>query len=146
MLFRFSIKSIVQIWTISLLAEVLCTSTRRGCWNGAWKPVWNQLEFLQKYPLVSSKNRQKNSRFQYHCQIPSDYRRPAISVNHFLVLRFLIFKLSESFWNCFILILLDQEMNFKKILIKKYLFFVEKNNFFEKSWNIFWKLFRKNIF
>ena len=57
------------------------------------------------------------------------------------MLSFIIFKLPESFWNRFRSILLDQKMDFKKNLIEKYLFFVEKNNFFEKKLKIFRKTF-----
>ena len=58
---------------------------------------------------------------------------PLISVKHFVSLIFLTLKLAESFWNRFRSILLDQEMNFEKKIIEKYLFSVEKF-YFEKKY------------
>ena len=43
---------------------------------------------------------------------------------------YIAFKLSESIGNCFKMILLDQEMNFKKNLIEKYYFFLDKKYVF----------------
>ena len=45
---------------------------------------------------------------------------------------FRTFKLSESLWNRFKTILLDQKMNFKKNPIEKYFFIMEKNDFEKK--------------
>ena len=50
-----------------------------------------------------------------------------------LCARFLMFKLSESFWNRFKWILLDQEYVLEKKIIEKYLFFVEKFYFQKKN-------------
>ena len=51
---------------------------------------------------------------------------------------FRIFKLSESFWNRFKWILLDQEMNLEKKLIEKYWFFHVEKIFSEKVQKYFW--------
>ena len=42
------------------------------------------------------------------------------------------YNTSETLWNHFKTILLDQEMNFKKNPVKKYFFILEKNNFEKK--------------
>ena len=75
---------------------------------------------------------------------PETTINPLISGNHFFALSFLIFKLSESFWNRFKLILLDEEMNFKKIT-KKYYFFMSKNDF-SKKFDFPPIFFRKTLF
>ena len=54
---------------------------------------------------------------------PETTINPLISVHHFSSLSFLIFKLPGSIWNRFKRILLDQEMNLEKKIIKKYWFF-----------------------
>ena len=64
-------------------------------------------------------------------------RNPLISVQHFLVLSILRFKLSESFRNRFRSNLLDQEMNFKKNLSKIFHFSWRNFTFSKKVENIF---------
>ena len=77
----------------------------------------HQLVQCQLYTIVRSK---------VTARITTD---PLISVQHFWSLIFLIFKLSESFWNHFKTTFLTQEMNFKKNLVEKIYFFVIEKYF-----------------
>ena len=67
-------------------------------------------------------------------QVSSNFCSPLFS------LIFLCFKLSESLWNRFKTILLDQEMNLKKYSSKNINYFIFKNIFFDLK-----KYFPKNF-
>ena len=75
----------------------------------------HQLVQCQLYTIVRSK---------VTARITTD---PLISVQYFWSLIFLIFKLSESFWNRFKTTFLTQEMNLKKISSKIFNFLWSKN-------------------
>ena len=81
----------------------------------------HQLVQCQLYTIVRSK---------VTARITTD---PLISVQYFWSLIFLIFKLSESFWNHFKTTFLTQEMNFKKNLVEKIYFFVIEKYFWIKK-------------
>ena len=82
-------------------------------WRGS-RPNWQKIKTFFNTQLRSKKSYEEFFSIRHlivRSQVTAETTtNPAISVNHFLSLSFLIFKLSESFWNCFILILVDQEM------------------------------------
>ena len=65
-------------------------------------------------------------------------------MDHFFSLSFGSFKLPESCWNRFIMILLDQELNFKKNPIGNYYFFLVEKYFWKKKSEKFSKKFQNH--
>lgn len=74
---------------------------------------WVFLQYSDEY-LLTLQPTNSCDFYIHECWIQYDFLEIIAFCNTFWCLSFLIFKLPESFWNCFRAILQTQEMNFKK--------------------------------